>query len=549
MKKIKLIILLIVCLGAFLRFWKLSIAPVSLSMNEVAIAYNSYSILKTGKDEWNNLLPLAFRSVGDYKPPVLIYLMVPVLALFGLNEFSTRFTVAVFGVLTIPVIYFLIKKISKNDLLALLTAFSVAISPWHIQFSRATFEAIVALFFVLTGCLLFFVAIEQKGKYLWCSGLLFILSMYTYHAERAFTPLLVLGLLIIFREKLFSLRFSLLKPALLSLIFLIPFIKLMLSNEGQIRPRNIFISRDNEINMFLHKEGEKLTIVQEILDNNWLILGNFWAKRYLNYFDPVFLFAKGSKFTLPGAPDVGLLHIYEAPFFFFGLWVIFFRGRYFSSDNFKLIVFWFLVGPLVASLTNNEQHALRSLVWIPIPQLMVGAGMLFVWEILSKHLFFNKCFYAFLGLFVVFASLVYFFEIYLIHFPIHFSEYWDYGWKEAVKFAWVHQREYKEIVIDPDFGSQGPYTVGTPYLYVLFYGKYPPKLFQEDPGRLKGSSSVDFANFIFRPIYWPEDRGKKETLFIGSPWSLPSEDLSNSKIHKIINFKNGSRAFMIVEPL
>jgi len=67
--KNKLISLFLI-IGIILRFWQLTKYPVSLSMDETAIGYNAYSILKTGKDEWGEFLPLAFKSVGDYKPPV-----------------------------------------------------------------------------------------------------------------------------------------------------------------------------------------------------------------------------------------------------------------------------------------------------------------------------------------------------------------------------------------------------------------------------------------------------------------------------------------------
>jgi 4-amino-4-deoxy-L-arabinose transferase-like glycosyltransferase len=71
--------------------------------------------------------------------------------IFGLNEFATRFPSAFFGVLTVLMTYFLVKKIFDNsgnkESYALLTSFFLAISPWHIMLSRAAFEANVASFF------------------------------------------------------------------------------------------------------------------------------------------------------------------------------------------------------------------------------------------------------------------------------------------------------------------------------------------------------------------------------------------------------------------
>ena len=43
-KKIIIILTLIVLLGGGLRFWRLASHPVSLSIDEIAIGYNSYSL-------------------------------------------------------------------------------------------------------------------------------------------------------------------------------------------------------------------------------------------------------------------------------------------------------------------------------------------------------------------------------------------------------------------------------------------------------------------------------------------------------------------------
>ena len=128
-KRIFLILLAIVFLGGFLRFWQLGQHPVSLSIDELSIGYNAYSILKTAHDEHGQFLPLAFRSVWDYKAPVLIYLMTPAIALLGLNEFGVRFTIAFLGTLTIFFIYLLTKELTKKEIVALRASFSLAISP------------------------------------------------------------------------------------------------------------------------------------------------------------------------------------------------------------------------------------------------------------------------------------------------------------------------------------------------------------------------------------------------------------------------------------
>ena len=88
-------------LGSFLRLWQLSSVPNGLTLDEAAICYNAYSILKTGHDEHGAFLPVIFKSFGDYKPGAYIYLTVPSVAVFGLNEFAVRFPSALAGILAI----------------------------------------------------------------------------------------------------------------------------------------------------------------------------------------------------------------------------------------------------------------------------------------------------------------------------------------------------------------------------------------------------------------------------------------------------------------
>lgn len=73
----KIILFLIIGLALFLRLYKLTLIPPSLNWDETSIAYNTYSILNIGKDEWGQFLPLHFKSCGEYKQPVQIYGSIP----------------------------------------------------------------------------------------------------------------------------------------------------------------------------------------------------------------------------------------------------------------------------------------------------------------------------------------------------------------------------------------------------------------------------------------------------------------------------------------
>lgn len=199
----KICLVIILALSFFLRFYKLNVNPPSLDWDEASLGYNAYSILKTGADEYGNRLPLSFRSFDDYKPPVYVYLDVPSIAVFGLNETGVRFPSALFGFLSVVVVYFLVKQIfetfenDKKEKLALISAFFWGVSPWSLQFSRAAFEANVGLFFFLLGFWLFLKALRNP-KLVIVSVVSFVLSVYSYHSFRLIVPLFAVGCLVYF---------------------------------------------------------------------------------------------------------------------------------------------------------------------------------------------------------------------------------------------------------------------------------------------------------------------------------------------------------------
>ena len=199
------LLILIIFLAFFLRFYKIDEIPPALYWDEASLGYNAYSILKTARDEHGKFLPVtSFAAFGDYKPPGYIYLTVPSIAIFDLTEFAIRFPSAFFGVLTVIVTYLLARKLFENESIAQLSAFFLAISPWHLQLSRAAFEANVALFFSLSGIYFFVKFARDHRLWLVIAVLSFLAAMYTFTGQRLFIPLILVILAIQFRKELLN---------------------------------------------------------------------------------------------------------------------------------------------------------------------------------------------------------------------------------------------------------------------------------------------------------------------------------------------------------
>src|SRR3989304_8228782 len=133
---VKISLFLIIFLSIFLRVYKLDQVPPSLNWDEVDAGYNAYTIANWAKDEWGHFLPLVFTSFRDDKHPVHIYLTAPIVRLFGLSDFTARPSGAIVGILSVIVIFFLSRIFFKSDLAALFSALFLAVSPYHLHFSR-----------------------------------------------------------------------------------------------------------------------------------------------------------------------------------------------------------------------------------------------------------------------------------------------------------------------------------------------------------------------------------------------------------------------------
>ena len=532
-----MLLIVMVFVGGILRFWGNTTNPPELNIDEVSIGYNAYSILQTGKDEYGTFMPLSFKSVGDYKPPVLIYLTVPSIYFFGLNEFAIRFPVALISTIGILVLYLLVHKLTGNKSYALVAAGLYTISPWIIYYSRYGVEAMVATVFL---CLGFYFMLHYLDKFSWRMGSLsaffIVLSMYTYHSNRLFVPLFLLFILVTCFKTLKSNWQKLIAPCIFGFLLLLPLLINTIVGGDAIRAQSTFITRDIELR-------RSVLLLDENLDNNsyfqTLLIIQHGIRKYLNYFTPEFLFLNGLGMTKEGTYGLGVLYLFELPFVLFGAYSLFKR----KVKNANYLLFWIVLGIIPAALTQNEQHPLRTLLIAPSLIIISAIGAVELYFAFTQKIRFILL--SIFGLFVAF-NLIYAISIFTVQFPLQKDENFMYGTKEAVLYALDHQSEYKEIIFDPVRGRDSGDVVSIPHMYILFYSKYDPAKYQKEEKRT-GEDTYGFNKFTIRKINWPLDRRSGEgKLFIASKWSIPERDIQENVLKKKVYLLDGDLVFFIV---
>ena len=320
-------LIVILLIAVFLRLYKLGSIPPHLTSDEASLGYNAYSILKTGKDEFGELLPIIFKSFGDYKPGLYVYMTIPFVTILGLTEFATRLPSAMTGVLAVWLIYKIVlefitkenggQQLNIKQLLPKISAFILAISPWHIHFSRGAWEANLSLTLTLAGIYFFLKAIE-KPKLLIFSSLFFSSTLLTYQGAKLSTSIVIFILVATFwkeiRKWLNSARRDLVASIILGLIISLPIIASIFQGKtGRLEVFSIFSYPRNtdQLATFLSQGKERVGDVSYYLfHSERLNFARAIAGRWFNHFSGRFLFFEGD-YQNPrhSAPNHGMLLI------------------------------------------------------------------------------------------------------------------------------------------------------------------------------------------------------------------------------------------------
>lgn len=538
------VLLFIVILAAILRFFQLGTNPPSLTWDEVAWGYNAYALGIDGRDEFGKFLPYDYlESFGDFKPPVYVYLDILPVKIFGLSEFATRFPSAFFGVLTVLVTYFLVKAIFEKrgttqnktrnnaEALALLSAFLLAISPWHIMLSRAAFEANIGTFFIVTGVWLFLEAIQRRSSLLILSAISFALSIYTFNSTRIVAPLIVLALTGLYWKELLKIKKAVITAAIVALVFVLPTVPFLLSPQAKLRFAEVNIFSDIKVIETTNQEiiNDNNAWWSKVLHNRRVEYGLSYLSHYFDNLSLEFLFISGDGNPKFSVHSVGQLYLWELPFLIAGL-LFLFKKR---EGNWKIIPLWILLAIIPAATARETPHALRIEGTLPMFQILVAYGIVQVYFLLNKYKVFKIV--AFSYLFFALFNISYYFEEYYKHYANQFSYDWQYGYKDAVTYAHQVEDEYDAIYLTNAFGR--------PYIYSLFYTKYDPKEFRKkavvNREALGFATVLGFDKYYFDRNLLPKDKTKK-VLYI----DVPKDVVGGAAIKKKFYFVNGEEALV-----
>lgn len=537
--KFKIGLFFIVVLAAFLRLYRLGEVPPSIISDEASVGYNAYSILKTGKDEWGNFLPLSFPAFGDYKLPGYVYATVPSVAVFGLTDFAVRLPWAIFGVLMVATLYFITLELFKDRKVALLSALLLSISPWNIQLSRIVVEANMAGFLLLLGILLFLKSFKRR-KLMFLSFMSFALTLYIYNAYRLFTPLFIVALIIFFRKEISEMGRTLILSIILALIITLPISKYFIQQTITGRFSKIGITQDigltyqiNEERSYCLKSLPKIPCY--LAFNKPVKYVDTFFKNYLSHFSIRYLFLTGPEnLKHYSLPDFGELYVFELPFLLLGFFLV--AKRRLKTLN--LILPWLILFPLASSLTSTA-HPIRASSGMALFEILISFGIFEFFRFIKNN--YIKVTLGIILISLAALNLNEYFFLYYVKYSHDYSQAFQYGYRQAISEVNKIESNYSKIYFTKKYGE--------PHIFYLYYNKIDPKWYQTSPDVARAERAdkwrevTKIGKVYFKDFSEKDLKPESGALFVLSP----KEVRGGLTVIKTITYLDGSIAFHLAQ--
>lgn len=500
------LVLLVFAIALFVRTYKLSSYPDGFDEDEMALGYYAYSILKTGADEHGNKYPIYFESVGDYKYGLYSYFAIIPVSVFGLNIYSTRITAALFGSLTIILIYLIALEIFKKDYkYGLLASIALALNPTHIHFSRIGYSNVFGSFWALLAVLCYIKIIKKINIKTFTLGIVsLVAAIYSYQAYRVLLPAALITLPFLnpadFKTNIrLKILFPVLGITIVFFSFLNPISRVRSSNSQALINTPALVENFSEDNI----AGSSLFITR-VIHNKVTIAGVDFVKRYLAYFDPNFLFTETTSVsTRHGIPQVGLLLLIELPLMLIGIMRL--------KSTFPIVLL--AISPLAAAMVADSLSITRAVFMMYPFALIVGSGIYYLTTDLRLGKLWQTA--AGFGLALLYiCNFLYFVHQYTVHKTYHHPWNTDIGLLDMVVGVNEYITSYDKVVV-----SRGHYM---PFLFVNH--KLSDKL-------------------IFNMPYDCPSVGKKNVLYVCFGTRIPKD----ARVIEVYRYKDGQPALFLVD--
>lgn len=402
------IILTISIFAIFPRLYKLNQLPPSYFADEIDAGYQADYYNQFGTDYYGNRNPIHFHSFADWRTSLYIYSIAFTKKFITNSDISIRLPSAIFGIISIAVIYLITKSPTATILLA--------ISPWAIHYSRTGFEASGMLLCILLAIYFWQKYFDHRSIIILILAIFWLsLSVYFYSTAKLFAPLLGLYFLYSWRPSIKHLIFAI----IVGLIFQTPMIIDTFTGHSGYRfsyisiftePHREQITDNLRYQDILVKHFGEVGVatppLSYLFHNKYQLIIQRFVHNYLATFSTDFLFISGDKNIRQGFGNHGVLYYID---FFVIIIGLFYYFRHPSKLG-KLFLFILFIGPIPFALTRDSDSAHATRLILILPSLIYFSSL-------------------------VASRKIYILPIYLLLF-INFWHYYEYHYPQDSARAW-----------------------------------------------------------------------------------------------------------------
>src|SRR3989338_6432375 len=408
-----MLLLLILIIAGFLRLYHITTVPPGLYPDEAMNGNNALQAIQTGNYK-------VFYPENNGREGLFMNIQALFLKFFGVNSPSQissgetwegkpwvlRLPSAIFGILTVLGTYFLGKELFSVRV-GLFSAFLLATSFWHINFSHIGFRAIMAPFFLVWAIYFLLLALRKLKEFqnvlVPCllslvAGVFYGLGFYSYIAYRV-TPILILFIILFYwlKDKGAVIRKKILATCLLFLVS--SFIVALPLGIYFLQHPADFMGRTTQVSVFSSASPMKDLAMNTVKTLGMFNFAGDWNWRH-NYagssqlFWPIGLLLiigviagiksiASTKHEARNSKQITNSNNQNLKVWNFENWGLFKN----SNFGFLILFLWFLLAMLPVVISNEGiPHALRSILMIPPVIIFAGIGGICLYDFLKKYI-------------------------------------------------------------------------------------------------------------------------------------------------------------------
>ena len=341
-----LIFVLLMAVALFMRVYHLDQLPAGAYLDE---ADNGLEALRLGDSSYY----IPFTRASNGHPTLYLYMLSWGFRILGETAIAMRLVTVLIGLGTVAAFYFLARELFGMRA-AQFATFALAVSRWHVNFSRVVFEGVLTPLFAVLAFLFLVRALRRSSwsDFVW-AGLALGLGVQGYIGYRVFPIIVLLYIVIQLIARKGALR-----------AWWKGLVVLMIASLIGIGPLAVYFLKYPED--FTHRASQA-SVMQDVERH-----GNYDPLK-ANIRKTALMFNyQGDPRPRHNLPNEPMLDFWTGMFFMIGLGFAVYRSR---DPNHLILWLWLPIGALpgVLSLADSNPHSLRTIVNLPTVFLLVAA--------------------------------------------------------------------------------------------------------------------------------------------------------------------------------